>query len=87
MVVGTGNSIGRLDIRLGEVMVMADVHISVRRKDGTGPVLLLKPNQKYLEKIRTTPDDQLESLARECGELPEKELFVIEKISPPDTGK
>jgi formylmethanofuran dehydrogenase subunit E len=85
LVVGTGNSIGRLDIRLGEVMVMADVHISVRRKDGSGPVLLLKPNQKYLEKIRTAPDDQLESLARECGDLPEKEIFVIEKIPPAET--
>ena len=38
LIVGTGNSMGRLDIRLGEVMTMADIHVSVRRKDGTGPV-------------------------------------------------
>jgi len=81
LVVGTGNSIGRLDIRLAEALAMADVHVGVRRKDGTGPVLLLKPNQKYLEKIRHAPDAQLESLARECGELPETELFVIEKVT------
>ena len=83
--VGTGNSIGRLDIRLAEVLAMADAHVSVRRKDGTGPVLLLKPNQKYLEKIRNAPDAQLESLARECGELPEKELFVMEKVPSSET--
>jgi len=80
LVVGTGNSLGRLDIRLAESFVMADTHVSVRRKDGTGPVLLLKPNQKYLETIRTAPDDQLNSLARKCGELPENELFTIEKV-------
>jgi hypothetical protein len=47
--------------------------------------LLLKPNQKYLEKIRAAPDAKLESLARECGELPEKELFVMEKVPSSET--
>ena len=86
LVVGTGNSLGRLDIRLGEVMTMADIHVSVRRKDGTGPVLLLKPKVEYLEKIRSQPDDQLESLARECGRLPEEKLFMIEKLPQSDKG-
>ena len=86
LVVGTGNSIGRLDIRLGEVMTMADIHVSVRRKDGTGTVLLLKPDLKYLEKIRSQPDDQLESLARECGRLSEEKLFTIEKLPQSDKG-
>ena len=85
LVVGTGNSIGRLDIRLAEALAMADVHVGIRRKDGTGPVLLLKPNQKYLEQIRHAPDAQLESLARECGELPETQLFTIEKVSSSET--
>jgi formylmethanofuran dehydrogenase subunit E len=83
LVVGTGNSIGRLDIRLAEALAMSDVHVSVRRKDGIGPVLLLKPDLKYLEKIRSQPDEQLDALARECGELPEKKLFVIEKLQQP----
>ncbi|MGA2785997.1 MAG: formylmethanofuran dehydrogenase subunit E family protein [Verrucomicrobiota bacterium] len=86
LVVGTGNSIGRLDIRLGEVMTMADIHISVRRKDSTGPVLLLKPDLNYLEKIRHQPDDQLGSLAREGGQLPEEKLFAIEKLPQSDQG-
>lgn len=85
LVVGTGNSLGRLDIRLAEAMAMADIHVSVRRKDGTGPVLLLKPDQKYLKKIRNAPDAQLESLARECGKQPETELFTIEKASETDS--
>jgi hypothetical protein len=84
LVVGTGNSIGRLDIRLGEVMTMADIHVSVRRKDGTGLVLLLKPGLNCLEKIRHQPDDQLGSLARECGQLPEEKLFTIEKLPQSD---
>ncbi len=87
LVVGTGNSIGRLDIRLGEVMTMADIHVSVRRKDGVGPVLLLKPGQKYLEKIRHQPDDQLAALSIECSQLPENKLFSIEQLPPSDTGK
>jgi formylmethanofuran dehydrogenase subunit E len=80
LVVGTGNSIGRLDIRLGEVMTMADVHVSVRRKDGIGPVLLLKPKVEYLEKIRSQPDEQLDALAHECGQLSEEKLFLVEKL-------
>ncbi len=84
LVVGTGNSIGRLDIRLGEVMTMADIHVSVRRKDGTSPVLLLKPKAEYLEKIRSQPDEQLEALALECGHLPEEKLFSIEKLRQSD---
>jgi formylmethanofuran dehydrogenase subunit E len=87
LVVGTGNSIGRLDIRLGEVMTMADIHVSVRRKDGTGPILLLKPDQKYLEKIRHQPDDQLTALSIECSQLPENRLFAIEQLPSSDNGK
>jgi len=80
LVVGTGNSIGRLDLRLAEVLTVADIHVSVQRKVKTGPVLILKPSSEYLEKIRSSPDDELETLAHECGELPEQKLFTIEVI-------
>jgi hypothetical protein len=82
--IGTGNSMGRLDIRLGEVMTMADIHVSVQRKDGTGPILLFKPDQKYLEKIRHQPDDQLAALSTECGQLPDDKLFTVEKLPASD---
>jgi len=85
LIVGTGNSMGRLDIHLSEVATRNEIYVSVRRKDGTGPVLLLKPNRKYLEKICSAPDSQLGPLAHECAKLPEKELFVIEKILPSET--
>lgn len=87
LVVGTGNSLGRLDIRLGEVMTMADIHVSVQRKDGTGPVLLFKPDPKYLERIRHQPDDQLAALSAECGRLSESELFRIDKLPASDAAK
>ena len=87
LIVGTGNSMGRLDIRLGEVMTMADIHVSVQRKDGTGPVLLFKPDQKYLENILHQPDDQLAALSAECGQLPENKLFTIERLPVSDSGK
>ena len=82
LAVGTGNSIGRLDLRLAEALSVAEFHVSVRRKDGTGPVLIFKPSRPYLESILNAPETQLESLARECGKLPEKELFSIERVAP-----
>ena len=85
LIVGTGNSLGRLDIHSSEVTTMAEIYVSVQRKDGSGPVLLLKPNEKYLNKISDAPDSQLEPLAHECGKWPERELFVIEKITPSPT--
>ncbi|HUA67257.1 MAG TPA: formylmethanofuran dehydrogenase subunit E family protein [Candidatus Saccharimonadales bacterium] len=84
LIIGTGNSMGRLDIHLSEVATMNEIYVSVRRKDGSGPVLLLKPNLKYMEKICDAPDSQNTPLANECAKLPEKELFVIEKIQPSD---
>ena len=85
LVVGTGNSIGRLDIRLGEVMTMTDIHVSVRRKSGAGPVLLLKPDRQYMARIRHQPDDQLAALSIECSQLPENKLFAIEQLPSSDT--
>jgi hypothetical protein len=66
-----------LDIRLAEALTAADIRVSVRRKNGMGPVLLIRQNQSYMDKIRNAPDTQLAVLARECGELAEKELFVV----------
>jgi len=85
LIAGTGNSLGRLDLRLAEEMAASEIHISVRRKDGSGSVLIFKPGSAYLEKIAHAPDAQLESLARQCGSLPERELFRIEKMPSPET--
>lgn len=80
LVVGTGNSLGRLDLRLGEVMTVSEIHVSARRKDGRGTVLLLKPKTTYLETIRLRPVHELEGLSRACAQIPEKDLFEIERV-------
>lgn len=79
LVMGTGNSLGRLDIRLAEVMSMELTRVSVRRKDGTGPVLSFKPNGTYMNKIRGRAVEELETLSRECVAMSEADLFEIER--------
>ncbi len=65
---------------MAEALATGDAHVRVWRKNGTGPVLLLIPNQKYLDKIRNAPDAQLEMLARQCGEVPETKLFTVQRV-------
>jgi formylmethanofuran dehydrogenase subunit E len=80
LVIGTGNSIGRLDIRLAEVMSMDLIHVGVRRKDGTGPVLIFRPKVEYLRRIESRPEEDLEKLSRECGVMNEGDLFEMKRI-------
>jgi hypothetical protein len=48
-------------------------------------IVAAQAESEVFGKIRAAPDAQLESLARECGELPETELFVTEQIPPSET--
>ena len=80
LVIGTGNSLGRLDIRLAEVMSMDLIHVSVRRKDGEGPVLVFRPRIDYLKRIEARTVEELEKLARECSKMDESALFRVERI-------
>jgi len=80
LVLGTGNSIGRLDIRLAEVMSIDLIHVAIRRKDGTGPVLILKPKPDYLKRIEKRTVHELEELSRGCSTMKESDLFRIERI-------
>lgn len=80
LVIGTGNSIGRLDIRLAEVMSMNLIQVAVRRKDGQGPVLVFKPKLEYLKRIEARRIDELEGLSRECSDMDECDLFQIERV-------
>ena len=41
--VGTGNSQGRLDLRMAEVLTWEESFVAVRRKDGKGEVLEFRP--------------------------------------------
>ncbi len=82
LTVGTGNSPGRLDLRLAEVFDYRQVHVAVRRKDGTGPILEFHPKPGYLKSILNQPLEALERLSRACAQQPESELFTIRRLEP-----
>jgi hypothetical protein len=78
--VGSGNSQGRLDLRLSEVLVWQECFVAVRRKDGKGGVIELRPRLAYLKSIMGQSEDKLDALCKECASLPEDKLFEIKKI-------
>ena len=80
LVIGTGNCIGRLDIRLAEVMSIDLVHVTICRKDGTGPVLIFRPRPEYLRRIEKRSVQELEKLSRQCSIAKESDLFRVERI-------
>ena len=80
LVLGTGNSIGRLDISLAEVMSIDLIHVAVRCKDGTGPILIFRPRHKYLKQIEKRTVHELEDLSKQCSTMKENDLFQIERI-------
>ncbi len=82
MAVGTGNSLGRLDLRMAEVFDWQQSFVAVRRKEQVGDVLEFRPLPTYLKSILNRPVDQLEALSRQCSHLPEAQLFSIRRISP-----
>lgn len=81
MVVGTGNSIGRLDLRLAEVVSLEFIHVCIQRKDGRGPVLIIRPQRAYLRHIDAPKPEELEKLSRECSSIEESDLFEIQRIT------
>jgi formylmethanofuran dehydrogenase subunit E len=80
LVIGTGNSIGRLDIRLAEVMTTDLILIAVRRKHNSGPVLIFRPKLDFLKRIEIRPVEELEELSRQCSVMEESRLFHIERF-------
>jgi len=80
--VGTGNSLGRLDLRLAEVLIARESFVAVRRKDRQGDVLEVRPEPAYLKSIAGRPVEELERLSRECSRMPEEKLFTIRRLSP-----
>lgn len=76
--VGTGNSMGRLDLKIGEVASLEFLHVSAVKKEGEGKIIL-KPSLEYLKKIENRQVTDLENLARECAEMPEPDIFEIIK--------
>jgi len=78
--VGTGNSQGRLDLRMAEVLGWQESFVAVRRKDGKEGVVEFRPRETYLASIMNQPVEKLEALCQECARLPEDKLFRIQRI-------
>jgi formylmethanofuran dehydrogenase subunit E len=80
--VGTGNSLGRLDLRLAEVLDYRQSFVAIRRKDGKGDILEFRPHATYLKSITNQPVEALERLSRECSTTREGELFTVRRLTP-----
>jgi formylmethanofuran dehydrogenase subunit E len=80
LVIGTGNSIGRLDIRLAQVPKMEMICVEISKKGSDAERIIYKPKIDYLEKILTAPPDDIHALSHECFELEDKALFDEERI-------
>jgi len=80
--VGSGNTLGRLDLRLAEVMDYRQSLMAIRRKDGKGDILEFRPATAYLKSIMNQPVEKLEGLSRQCSQKPEAELFTVRRYSP-----
>ena len=78
LTVATGNSLGRLDIRLAAEPTTATLHVSIRKKTG-GPTLEFRPNAQYLAVIASRPVSELEKLSRQTSKMREKDLFTIRR--------
>jgi formylmethanofuran dehydrogenase subunit E len=77
--VGTGNSQGRLDLRLAEVLTWEESFVAVRRKGGKGELLEFRPEASYLKSIMDQPVEKLEALCQECAKMPENKLFSVQR--------
>ena len=84
--VGTGNSQGRLDLRMAEVLTWEESFVAVRRKDGKGGVVEFRPHDVYLASIMDPPVEKLEALCQECAKMSEDKLFSVARIGRSDRG-
>lgn len=82
LVIGTGNTIGRLDLRLAEVVSLDFVNVCVRRKDGEGPILTFRPKLAYMKRIDAPKLEELEKLSRRCSQMPDGDLFEVMRLAP-----
>jgi formylmethanofuran dehydrogenase subunit E len=78
--VGSGNTLGRLDLRLAEVMDYRQSFVAIRRKDGRGGILEFRPHAAYLASITNQPVEALERLSRECSQKAEEALFRLQRL-------
>lgn len=78
--VGTGNSQGRMDLRLAEILHWREIFVAVRRKDGKGGVLEFRPQLEFVKSIMGLPSEKLEAYCRQALRLEDKQLFARQWI-------
>ena len=81
LIIGTGNAMGWLDIRLAEAISLDVIQVCIRRKDGTGSVLIFKPKSEFLRHIDGPKPEALETLSRECSTMDEGDVFAIQRVT------
>lgn len=81
IIIGTGNSIGRLDIKLSPVPKIEMVCVEISRKTARGEKILYKPKLKYMHKILTAPVEEVHRLSKECFGMDGEMLFDKERIN------
>ncbi|HVM49751.1 MAG TPA: formylmethanofuran dehydrogenase subunit E family protein [Candidatus Acidoferrum sp.] len=81
LAVGTGNSQGRMDLRMAEVLTWEESFVAARRKDGHGGVTEFRPQADYLRSIMGQPVEKLAPLCEECSRMPEEKLFAVRHVS------
>ena len=79
--VGTGNSQGRLDLRLAEVLACRQIFVAVGQKNGKGDVLEFRPQPEYLKSILNQPVEKLDALCQESAKTPEEKLFTLRRVA------
>ncbi len=85
LIIGSGNAMGWLDIRLAEATCLDLIHVCIHRKNGTGPILLMKPHRAYLQHIDAPKPEELEKLSRECSTMKESDVFEIQRVTASKT--
>ncbi len=78
LAVGTGNSIGRLNLRLVEVDKPSELSVLIKRKDGQGSPIRFTPTEAYWQALEGIGPDNMEAIARNISEGP-SEYYLIRR--------
>jgi hypothetical protein len=80
LVAGTGNSLGRLDLRLAEVLDHRETFIAMRRRNVQGAVIGPRPTVARLKSITDQPVATPQDLSRDCARKPEQVPFLVHRL-------
>lgn len=76
--VGTGNTLGRLDLKLAEAPSLEAICVEFKQI-ATGKKLIMRPDTAYLVRIEKAAQEGMNRLAHQCAEMPDSSLFSISR--------